>query len=104
MLADVFKERRDIVVTIPKAKQAEVEAEEAYVARQLARGDQEIHYYWEMGRIPKEQPRRVYFVWDGAIRAYHECFGVTGNRLLLRPEIHEVEPEPMASFRGFRYY
>lgn len=103
----VFSTRRDIVVMIPKGKQREVEQEEAWVSQQEAAGNRDISYYWEMGRLPKVDPRRVYFVWDGAVRAFHEVTKVDrmAGRIYMKTEIHELkDPEPMGSFRGFRYY
>jgi hypothetical protein len=47
---------RDIVVTLPGSKRAEVEAEEADVARRQAAGEQGITYHWDMGRLPREVP------------------------------------------------
>ena len=90
---------RDIVVTIPKLRLREVEAEEQA-------NKQGLGYYWEMGRLPREQPRRIYFVWDDAVRAYHDVTGMdhSSGRILMRPEIHHVTPIPMSGFRGFRYY
>jgi hypothetical protein len=100
-----IRESRDIVVTIPKAKQAEIEAEEADVARRLGEGETDIGYFWAMGRLPKEQPRRIYFAWEGAVRAYHEVTGMGDGKIFMRPEIHELpSPRKMESFRGFRYF
>lgn len=117
---------RDIVVTIPAARLAAVEAEEADVARRLKRGEKAgwggWQFYWEMGRLPKEKPRRIYFLWDGAVRAYHDVLDMTDAgecimekhtgrerdrdraAIFMHPEIHEVEPIPMQPFRGFRYF
>lgn len=113
----------DIVVTIPKAKLAKVEAEERRVQRAMARGETGWRYFWKMRRFPKELPWRVYFLWDGAVRAYHETLFVevrTSNpmlrfwtnmaeaenptRIWLKPKIHEIPPIPMKPFRGFRYF
>jgi inorganic pyrophosphatase-like protein/2'-5' RNA ligase superfamily protein len=95
---------RDIVVSIPAAKRKEIEAEEADVAAREARGEQGITYYWEMGRLPKAQPRRIYFAWDGAVRAYHDVVGMSDGRIHMATAIHDVPPVPMESFRGFRYF
>lgn len=96
---------RSIVVTIPKTKIAEVEAEEVDVARRMASGEEDIVYYWKMGRLPKERPNRIYFAWDGAVRAYHDVVMVAFDRLYMAPQIHTLkEPVPMESFRGFRYF
>lgn len=104
----------DIVVTIPKDRLADVEQEEQRVQRAIDRGETGWRYFWAMGRLPKKLPRRVYFVWDGAVRAYHEVMffgdsqGVSidgrDDRIWLRPEIHEIVPIPMRGFQGFRYF
>ncbi len=96
----------DIVVTIPKTRQAEIEAEEADVARREAAGEKYITYYWEMKRLPAQYPERVYFVWDGAIRAYHRVLAMSReeNRIYLSTKIHTLAvPIPMKGFQGFRY-
>lgn len=113
---------RDIVVTIPAARLAAVEAEEREVAVRQRRGETCWQYFWEMGRLPKDRIRRAYFVWDGAVRAWHDVVGsvpaeggglalyagrerdMSRAALYLHPEIHAIEPIPMASFRGFRYF
>lgn len=102
-LSDVFPQR-DIVVTIPKSKLAEVEAEEAEVEQKLAAGEWHPGYYWAMGRMPKQLPRRIYFCWDGAVRAYHEVKGWSAASIFMKAEIHKIEPVPMKSFRGYRYF
>lgn len=100
-----IKESRDIVVTIPKGRQAQVEAEEAHVARRMKEGETDIGYYWAMGRLPKETPRRMYFAWDGAVRAHHEVTGMEDGKIFMRPDIHELKsPVKIESFRGFRYF
>lgn len=98
---------RHILVCIPKSRQKQVEQEEADVAKMVAAGQKPPTYFWTVHRLPKELPGRVYFCWDGAVRAYHDCVGsVTepDHRLLLDHEIHEVEPVPHQSFRGWRYW
>lgn len=98
---------RDIVVTIPRAKLREIEDEEAEVARMVADGITGVQFYWHMGRLPKEQPDRIYFVWDGAIRAYHEVLEMDEEigRIYMDTTIHNL-PEPiiMQGFRGYRYF
>lgn len=106
-MEDVFKEKRDIVVMIPKGKISEIDQEEKWVAEQEASGNTDISYYWKMGRLPKEDPRRIYFAWDGAVRAYHEVTSVdrAEGKIYMKTKIHELSsPVVMASFRGFRYY
>lgn len=105
LAGDTYPEPRDIVVTIPKSRQIEVKAEEADVARRLAAGEEGIEYYWQMGRLPKVTPRRIYFCWDGAVRAWHAVTGVKDGRIYMDPEIHELEePTEMAPFMGYRYF
>ncbi len=96
---------RSIVVTIPRGKLAEVEAEEADVARRSGGGETGITYYWQMGRVPKVQPKRIYFLWDGAVRAYHDVVGMKSDCVLMSTTIHTLPtPIPMGGFRGFRYF
>lgn len=97
---------RDIVVTIPASKLKDVEVEEREVAKRVERGERDINYYWSMGRLPKEQPERIYFLWDGAVRAYHNVVSMDreGGRIYMQTEIHKLDaPMPMTGFRGFRY-
>jgi len=96
---------KDIMVCIPVAKLAEVEAEEKDVARREAAGETGISYFWQMGRLPKETPRRIYFVWDGHIRAYHEVLDMDklGGRIYMKTKICSIDPVPQDAFRGFRY-
>lgn len=99
-----------IVVTIPKSRLADVEAEERYVAQELAAGRQ-MYYWWSMPRLPRRRSEvtRCYFVWGGAVRAWHAVIGWQDEphrvrKVLLDPQIHPVDPPvPMAPFRGFRY-
>ena len=101
----------DIIVTIPKTRLAQVEQEEREVADAIRRGETGVYYYWTLGTEPtKLEPRdRCYFVWDGALQAYHQVVQIAWDDdmhrwlVWLLPEIHKVEPEPMQSFRGFRY-
>lgn len=96
-----------IVVCIPRTKQAEVEREEVDVARRIAAGERGITYYWTLSRVPRQSVERVYFLWNGSIRAYHRCLDVLRSppRAILDPQIVELpEPVPMRSFRGFRYW
>jgi uncharacterized membrane protein (UPF0127 family) len=97
---------RSIVVTIPESKLGEIAREEADVARREQAGEH-LNYFWSMGRLPKEQPQRVFFAWDGAVRAYHEVTAMDreAGRIYMSTEIHElphaIEMEP---FRGYRYF
>jgi len=108
----------DIVVTIPKVRQAEMEEEERLLRQRLDAGEKGLTLFWGTSMRPTKLMvgDRVYFVWDGAVRAYHILTGFrndercehTGKRykgccLMLDPEVHSVEPEPMKGFRGFRY-
>lgn len=65
-----------IVVTIPKDRLGEVEAEEREVRGILRRGES-VLYYWTLPSIPARHAeiRRVYFCWQGAIRAWHQVRG-----------------------------
>lgn len=108
----------DIVVTIPKNRLETVEEEESRVVEGLKKGEK-WHFFWSLGRMPKraDDLERCYFLWGGAIRAYHnidwfdedmECEH-TGNFyegvcVVLDPIIHNIKPIPMKGFRGFRYY
>ena len=111
----------DIVVTIPASQMKRIEEEEARVARGIARGETTWRFFWEMARLPKQKPKRIYFLWDGAIRAYHKVlylqragespsentFGdgaARKNKVWMEPEIHEIGPIPMRPFRDFRYF
>jgi 2'-5' RNA ligase len=99
------KQVRDIIVTIPRKDIKKIEAEEQDVATREANGETNINYYWEMGKVPKQQPNRIYFVWDNAIRAYHDVIGMEPNRILMSTKINEVNPPiPMSGFRGYRYF
>lgn len=110
------------MVTIPAARMGAVEREEARVDRAIARAPDGRgyegagwRYFWSMGRLPKTRPARVYFLWDGAVRAYHEVLfmeggdgdyftGASSPRIWMRPEIRRIKPVPMRPFRGFRYF
>lgn len=100
---------RSIVVTIPKAKLAEVEAEEADVARRETAGEQGISFFWYMGRLPQSMPPRIYFVWGNAVRAWHEVISVTryeggDGAIFMKTKINPLaETIPMRGFQGFRY-
>lgn len=100
----------DIVVTIPKSRQKDVEAEEKEVQERLLKGEKNIVYYWSVAFLPKLSIQRIYFVWDEAIRAYHDVTytRVEGNgecRIYMLPEIHTLPiPIPMVGFRNFKYF
>jgi hypothetical protein len=99
----------NIIVTIPKNKLAEVEAEEREVAERIIKGERNIYYYWTLATLPKECPSRIYFVWNGAIRAYHEVIQTVTdfpkNKIYMKPEIHDLKtPIPMKGFQGWRYF
>lgn len=100
-----------IVVTVPVSRQRAVDAEEADVAQREALGETGLGYYWEMGRLPKEQPDRIYFVERGQVSAYHDVTSMDpnptgrGGRIYMSTTIHPVDPPvPMQGFRGFRYW
>jgi 8-oxo-dGTP pyrophosphatase MutT (NUDIX family) len=98
---------RDIVVCIPRSRMADVEREEAQVAATVAAGHKPPTYYWTVHRLPRVIPRRVYFCWDGAVRAYHDVVSAVTEpdpRLILDHRIHNIQPVEMGSFRGWRYW
>jgi len=107
----------DIVVTIPKTRLKLVEEEEARVAEGMKKGEDWM-YFWSIPTEPRNAGHgdRMYFVWEGAVRAYHVILGFDENRrcdhsrvlfpglvAVLKPEIHEIKPVPMKGFRGYRY-
>jgi len=108
----------DIVVTIPKSKLKQVEEEEKALSDAISKGEK-WNFFWSLGRMPKrvKDLERCYFLWDGAIRAYHDIVDLDedmtcehtgqfypGVCLVLDPKIHEIKPIPMKGFQGFRYY
>lgn len=102
----------DIVVTIPKSRLAEVTKEEERVAAGVQKGEK-WRYYWNLPTVPKkaEVGDRCYFVWEGAIRAWHEITDIEWGwedeppMLWMKPEIHKLrKPLSMKGFRGFRYF
>lgn len=109
----------NIVVTIPKNRQAEIEEEERQLQARLDAGEEGLSYFWSLSRRPKDlrEGDRVYFIWDGAMRAFHHVTGfdedmrceTTGRQyrgccVMLDPRIHEIVPIPMKGFQGYRYY
>ncbi len=98
---------RDLLVCIPASRRAQVEQEEADVAKLVAAGQKAPTYWWSVGRLPKVQPHRVYFAWGGSVQAWHDCVGMVDRpnpRLLLDHVIHSIQPAAMKAFRGWRYY
>jgi hypothetical protein len=97
-----------IVVTIPKNRINQVEAEEADVARRMEAGEKDIIYWWSIPTEPVNRVERIYFVWDGAVRAWHEIIEINhenGVRVYMKPEIHTLkDPIPMKGFQGWRYF
>lgn len=108
----------NIVVTIPKKMLPQIEREEKLV-RKLERHGTPCTFFWKIGRKPKKliPGDRCYFVWDGAVRAWHTVIGFakdvkcdmtgilhSGICVVLGSKINEIEPVPMKGFRGFRYY
>lgn len=100
-----------IVVTIPKSRLADVAREEQEVAAATKRGEKRF-YYWTLPWRPTHlnPGDRCYFVWDKAVRAYHDVLGVQWDAGIARwcvwmtTTIHEITPIAMESFRGFRYW
>ena len=109
----------DVVVTIPKSRLAIVEQEEREVKEALKSGA-DAFFFWRFARCPKNLSvgNRIYFVWNGAVRAYHVVDGfdknlvcdTTGQRydgfcVTMNPAIHNLrKPIPMRGFQGFRYF
>lgn len=103
-----------IVVTIPQKSLPKVEQEEQEVASILVDDPNSgVEYFWEMGVLPEKNPDRIYFLWDKAVRAYHNVRHVEVDgigqfrygRIWMAPQIIEVDPPiPMNPFRGFRYF
>jgi hypothetical protein len=109
-----------VVVTIPRDAQDRVEAEERELERKLATGEQDLCYFWALSRRPVKLRigERMYFLWDGAIRAWHKVIGFDSDMLcdhsriqyngvcvLLDPEIHHLSVViHKAPFRGFQYF
>jgi len=98
----------NIVVTIPKERVKQVEAEETEVAKRIKTGEKDIVYWWSIPSEPVKRVERIYFVWNGAIRAWHEIIEIiheTSVRVYMKPEIHMLkEPIPMKGFRGWQYF
>jgi hypothetical protein len=110
----------DIVVTIPRSRQRQVEAEERDLARRLAAGETGLAYFWALRQPPRRLKvgERVYFLWDCAVRAWHTVIGFDadlvcdysaiayrGTCILLDPVIHPLDiVRHMQPFRGFRYW
>ncbi len=101
------------MVTIPKSRMADIEAEEEMVAKATKKG-QSWQFYWEVGRCPKGWDegcgtvRRIYFLWDGAVRAWHAFQGAKRHgdrwRLYMDAKIHNITPIPMEPFMGYRWF
>ena len=109
----------NVIVTIPKDRLADVEREEKELKRRMLSGETGVSYFWALARRPKELRigDRMYFVWDGAVRAYHYVTGfnedmtcdTTGRKykgccVLLDPIIHEIVPITLKGFRGYQYF
>ena len=98
----------DIIVTIPKNRLQQVEAEEAEVAKRIKAGERDIVYWWSIPSEPVERVERIYFVWNGAVRAWHEIIEIEhldDVRVYMKPEIHMLKkPMPMRGFRGWQYF
>ena len=119
----------NIVVTVPKTRLAYVQD----VKFKLQPGD---FGFWTLSRLPRltkekweggvleyRDCERLYFVWDGAVRAWHQIMGwvdedgtvedgppfyhggqIPGPAVLFTAEHHLLEsPIPMKGFQGFRY-
>jgi len=109
----------DIVVTIPKSRLAEVNAEERDLELRRRSGEKDLIYFWKVAKKPAKLVKgdRVYFLWDGAVRAWHKVIGFgenmtcqhTGRRyegtcILLDPDVQKIKPIRMKGFRGYQYF
>lgn len=109
----------NIVVTIPKNRLADVRAEEHDLELRRRAGEKDLIYFWKVSKKPAKlsKDERVYFLWDGAVRAWHKVIGFGENMtcqhtgrsydgpcILLDPDVHSIKPIKMAGFRGFRYF
>lgn len=100
-------ENKGIVVCIPKSRIQQVEEEERQVASAIKQGHKPPTYYWTVNRLPKQQPKRIYFCWNGSIQAYHNVVGMVNQpdaRILMDHRIHNIDPIKTDSFRGWRYF
>ena len=116
-----------IVVTVPKSQQD-------YVLNEKFKFKGPGVIWWSLPQLPREsimldqdfyvRLERCYFVWDGAVRAWHEiedfvdrdgipiggtpCYvgePIPGPSVVLFSTHHRLEtPIPMKGFQGFRYY
>ena len=91
---------RAIVVTVPKC-------ELGYVLQEKFTFTGTI--YWRLPRIPAHPVERVYFVWDGAVRAWRDVlrFDLADPEtplVWLTSEHHKIDPLPMPSFQGYRWF
>ena len=101
-----------IVVTIPKGSIKAVESEEQEVNNAIASGEKGWVYWWKLSSTPKKRDiSRIYFLWDGAVRAYHDIIHIYdcgpntgGPEIVMKPEIHSIIPIEMKPFRGFQYF
>lgn len=116
-------------MTVPKSKQD-------YVLSKKFKFKGPGFIWWSLPQLPREsimldpppsvtwvRLERCYFVWDGAVRAWHEIEDfidgdgfaiqgparfsdpVPGPAVVLTSMHHRLEkPIPMKGFRGFRYY
>lgn len=105
-----------IAVTVPSDRLDEVASEERELEKRLAKNPAERRqwsYWWSLPQMPADDKRprirRIYFAWQGAIRAWHEVLGFEYGpggkpRVQMTTTIHKVSPPvPMKGFRGFRY-
>ncbi len=88
-----------IVVTVPKLTQG-------YVLNEKFKHPGPI--YWRLPQVPARPVDRVYFVWDGAVRAWRKVLGFEGEYegaiVMLDSEHHTIEPLPMKSFQGYHWF
>lgn len=102
----------NIVVTIPSKELKNVESEEEKVEKMVSQGEKGWVYWWRISSMPrKKNVKRIYFLWDGAVRAYHEVMYISpcglntgGPEVIMLPKIHKINPIPMKPFRGYKYF
>lgn len=108
----------DLVITWPKSRPL---ASYLLELRKAERWGQVINYRVPSKPRVKPRPERCYMVHDGAIRGWNAvidlawrgehsvtdpitgAFWASGWYVVRDPQWHEIEPVPMAGFRGFRY-
>ncbi len=70
--------------------------------------------WWSLPTFPVRPVSRIYFVWDGAVRAWRKVLGfdyeqdagfIEKRAVQIERKHHVVDPPvPMKGFQGYRYY